>query len=205
MKITIDEDVVAKLKIHEGQLVNIDEVLLCLIVARGQDIYSIINKLVSRNILLLSKETSRNLMLNDKYYDLLDDILTQSDKNVSSTLDFKELAEKLQNLFPKGRKCDDCGVPKWSWRGNKTDVVKKLQKFFKIYGNYPSEDIIKATTNYVNRYKYDNKAMRILPYFIYKEVGDGVSDLATELESLDSNDDSELIRQYNYDSSEVVV
>jgi hypothetical protein len=47
--------------------------------------------------------------------------------------------------------------------------------------------------------------MRILPYFIYKEVGDGVSDLATELESLDNNDDSELIRQYNYDSSEVVV
>lgn len=205
MKITIDEDVVAKLKVHEGQLVNIDEVLLCLIVARGQDVYNLINKLVSRNVLLLSKETSRMLMLNDKYYNLLDDILTQSDKNVSSVLSIEELAEQLQKIFPKGRKCDDFGIPKWSWRGNKTDVVKKLQKFFKIYGNYPSEDIIKAATNYVNRYKYDNKAMRILPYFIYKEVGDGVSDLATELESLDNNDDSELIRQYNYDSSEVVV
>ena len=47
--------------------------------------------------------------------------------------------------------------------------------------------------------------MRILPYFIYKEIDGGISDLATELESLNNNDDSELIRQYNYDSSEVVV
>lgn len=201
MKITIDEDVVAKLKIHEGQLVNIDEVLLCLIVARGQDIYNLINKLVSRNVLLLSKETSRILTLNDKYYNLLDDILTQSDKNVSSVLSVEELAEQLQKIFPKGRKCDDCGIPKWSWRGNKTDVVKKLQKFFKIYGNYPSEDIIKAATNYVNRYKYDNKAMRILPYFIYKEVGDGVSDLATELEGLN---DIEETNQSNFETGTLV-
>lgn len=205
MKITIDEDVVAKCKTSDNKTLDFGEILVCSIIKSGYNIYDVIDNLVAKGVLLRDSNTPDKLLIFTRYSRLVETIILKSDKSIPEENILTDLAIKLQNIFPQGRKCDDYDVPKWSWRGNKTDVVKKLQKFFKIYGNYPSEDIIKAATNYVNRYKYDNKAMRILPYFIYKEVGDGVSDLATELESLDNNDDSELIRQYNYDSSEVVV
>ena len=184
MKITIDEDVVAKCKTSDNKTLNFGEILVCSIIKSGYNIYDIIDNLVAKGVLLRDSNTPDKLLIFTRYSRLVETIILKSDKSIPEENVLTDLAIKLQNIFPQGRKCDDCGVPKWSWRGNKTDVVKKLQKFFKIYGNYPSEDIIKAATNYVNRYKYDNKAMRILPYFIYKEVGDGVSDLATELEGL---------------------
>ena len=205
MKITIDEDVVAKCKTSDNKTLTIGEMLVCMLIKMGYNINDIIDDLIFKGVLIRDMNIPDKLLIFMKYSKLVETILLKSDKSIPEENILTDLAIKLQSIFPQGRKCDDYGVPKWSWRGNKTDVVKKLQKFFKIYGNYSPEDIIKAATNYVNRYKYDNKAMRILPYFIYKEVGDGVSDLATELESLDNNDDSELIRQYNYDSSEVVV
>lgn len=205
MKISIDEDVVAKCKTSDNKTLNIGETLVCMLIKMGYNINDIIDDLIFKGVLIRDTTIPDKLLIFMKYSKLVETILLRSDKSIPKEEELLNLVEKLQSLFPAGRKCDDSGIPKWSWRGNKTDIVKKLQKFFKLYGNYKQEDIIQATTNYVNRYKYDNKAMRILPYFIYKEIDGGISDLATELESLDNNDDSELIRQYNYDSSEVVV
>ena len=205
MKISIDEDVVAKCKTSDNKTLNIGETLVCMLIKMGYNINDIIDDLIFKGVLIRDNTIPDKLLIFMKYSKLVETILLKSDKSIPKEEELLSLVEKLQALFPSGRKCDDSGIPKWSWRGNKTDVVKKLQKFFKLYGNYKQEDIIQATTNYVNRYKYDNKAMRILPYFIYKEIDGGISDLATELESLDNNNGSELIRQYNYDSSEVVV
>lgn len=184
MKISIDEDVVAKCKTSDHKTLNVGELLVCMLVKSGYNIYEVINDLLYKGVLLRDSDTPDKLYIFSKYCNLVETILLRSDKSVPKEEELLSLAEKLQALFPTGRKCDDYGIPKWSWRGNKVDVVKKLQKFFKLYGNYKQEDIIQATTNYVNRYKYDNKAMRILPYFIYKEIDGGVSDLATELEGL---------------------
>ena len=162
----------------------------------GYNINDIIDDLIFKGVLIRDTTIPDKLLIFMKYSKLVETILLRSDKSVPKEEELLSLVEKLQALFPSGRKCDDSGIPKWSWRGNKIDVVKKLQKFFKLYGNYKQEDIIQAATNYVNRYKYDNKAMRILPYFIYKEVGDGVSDLATELEGLN---DIEETNQSNFE------
>lgn len=196
MKITIDEDVVAKCKTSDNKALNVGETLVCMLIKMGYNINDVIDDLIFKGVLIRDTTIPDKLLIFIKYSKLVETILLKSDKSVPKEEELLSLAEKLQALFPSGRKCDDAGIPKWSWRGNKTDIVKKLQKFFKLYGNYPSEDIIKATTNYVNRYKYDNKAMRILPYFIYKEVGDGVSDLATELEGLN---DAEETNQSNFE------
>lgn len=196
MKITIDEDVVAKCKTSDNKTLDFGEILVCSIIKSGYNIYDVIDNLVAKGVLLRDSNIPDKLLIFTRYSRLVETIILKSDKSIPEENILTDLAIKLQSIFPQGRKCDDYGVPKWSWRGNKTDVVKKLQKFFKIYGNYPSEDIIKAATNYVNRYKYDNKAMRILPYFIYKEVGDGVSDLATELEGLN---DVEETNQSNFE------
>jgi len=201
MKITIDEDVVAKCKTSDNKTLDFGEILVCSIIKSGYNIYDVIDNLVAKGVLLRDSNTPDKLLIFTRYSRLVETIILKSDKSIPEENILTDLAIKLQNIFPQGRKCDDYGVPKWSWRGNKTDVVKKLQKFFKIYGNYSPEDIIKAATNYVNRYKYDNKAMRILPYFIYKEVGDGVSDLATELEGLN---DVEETNSANFETGTLV-
>lgn len=196
MKISIDEDVVAKCKTSDNKTLNIGETLVCMLIKMGYNINDIIDDLIFKGVLIRDTTIPDKLLIFMKYSKLVETILLRSDKSIPKEEELLNLVEKLQSLFPSGRKCDDSGIPKWSWRGNKTDVIKKLQKFFKLYGNYKQEDIIKAATNYVNRYKYDNKAMRILPYFIYKEVGDGVSDLATELEGLN---DIEKTNQSNFE------
>lgn len=196
MKITIDEDVVAKCKTLDNKTLTIGELLVCMLVKSGYNIHDIIDDLLHRGVLLRDSDIPDKLYIYSKYCSLVETILLKSDKSVPKEEELVKLALQLQAIFPQGRKCDDTGTPKWSWRGNKVDVVKKLQKFFKFYGNYKTEDIIKATTNYVERYKYDNKAMRILPYFIYKEIDGGMSDLATELEGLN---DIEEINNINND------
>ena len=195
MKISIDEDVVARCKTSDNKTLNIGETLVCMLIKMGYNINDIINDLIFKGVLIRDNTIPDKLLIFMKYSKLVETILLRSDKSIPKEEELLGLVEKLQALFPSGRKCDDSGIPKWSWRGNKIDVVKKLQKFFKLYGNYKQEDIIQATTNYVNRYKYDNKAMRILPYFIYKEIDGGVSDLATELEGL--ND----VEEVNNDST----
>lgn len=194
MKISIDEDVVAKCKTFDNKTLNIGETLVCMLIKMGYNINDIIDDLIFKGVLIRDTTIPDKLLIFMKYSKLVETILLRSDKSIPKEEELLGLVEKLQALFPSGRKCDDSGIPKWSWRGNKTDIVKKLQKFFKLYGNYKQEDIIQATTNYVNRYKYDNRAMRILPYFIYKEIDGGISDLATELEGLndieETNNDS---------------
>ena len=201
MKISIDEDVVAKCKTSDNKTLNIGETLVCMLIKMGYNINDIINDLIFKGVLIRDSNIPDKLLIFMKYSKLVETILLRSDKSIPKEEELLGLVEKLQSLFPAGRKCDDSGIPKWSWRGNKTDVVKKLQKFFKLYGNYKQEDIIQATTNYVNRYKYDNKAMRILPYFIYKEIDGGVSDLATELEGLN---DAEEANSANFETGTLV-
>lgn len=103
--------------------------------------------------------------------------------------DIEVFIVKLQELFPKERKTDSTGTPKYSFRGNKVDVKNRLSKFLKIYkkveedGNtrdYTLEEIFEATQRYVDKYKNDKTYLKLLPYFILK---DNESTLATELEN----------------------
>lgn len=197
MKISIDEDVVAKCKTSDNKTLNIGEVLVCMMLKMGYNIYDIIDDLLFKGVLIRDNNTPDKLLIFTKYSRLVETIILRSDKSVPKEEELTELTLKLQALFPQGSKRDDAGIPKWSWRGNKTDIIKRLQKFFKLYGNFPHEDIIRATTNYVNKYKYDNKGMRILPYFIYKDIDGGKSDLATELEMLDVE---EPVNSQNFDT-----
>lgn len=100
--------------------------------------------------------------------------------------DLMEFIPKLQNLFPKARKPNNYGVPTYSYRGNVTDIKKRLKEFLVIYtkidgSTYSLNEIYEATERYVNRYKDDTTYMKLLPYFISKRGED--SQLANELEN----------------------
>lgn len=126
----------------------------------------------------------------------LESLLLKSDKVVGDSkivLRVDKLVPKLQECFPTGKKP---GTP-FYWRGNKTDIKKKLLSFIKKYGNdYTDDEIIEATKSYVEGFNGQYKFMRLLQYFIWKEeVKDGtkvtISELANHLENAESEESKE--------------
>lgn len=120
------------------------------------------------------------------------------DKIAAKSLDFKErnldeLVEKLQELWPKGSKDG-----KYRWRSNKTDVKRRFQKFFKIYGDkYTDKQIIEAARRYVKPFddayeisqnKEVRKYQKVLGYFVFKDNGTD-SILANNLEAIINNEE----------------
>lgn len=125
--------------------------------------------------------------------DKLNSIILDSDK-VVSTNDFTQrieaLVPQLQSIYPEGKNFNN-----QYWRGNKTDIKRKLQTFFKKYGDdYTDEQIINATRAYVSGFNGDYKFMRLLQYFIWKEeIKDGtkvsISELANYIENADQTNE----------------
>ena len=191
MKISIDEDVVSKLTTLDGKKLSVGELLVCLLIRLDYNIYEVIEELVNKGVLLKDPKIPDNLMIFTKYSKLTERILLQSDKSVPKAEELTDLAKQLQELWPKGKKKDDFGVDKWLWRGNTRDITTRLQKFYKIYGNgWPPEKFIQAAKNYLERYKYDLKHLKLLQYFIMKHTEEGlVSELANELEALDCGEE----------------
>lgn len=106
----------------------------------------------------------------------LNNIITDSNKILPKTKELEDLAIKLREIYPEGKKGD------YYWRSSQKEIVDRLKKFFTIYGNnWSSEEIIKATTSYVQQ-NTGNQYMRVLKYFILK---DNRSDLAERLENKD--------------------
>ncbi len=119
----------------------------------------------------------QNYSLSHSGVDMLNKIILESDciaPNQKKRLE--ELSIKLQSLFPDGKKQ---GTNNY-WRGNIHEIKDRLQAFFKRYGEYTDDQIITATTNYLEDYKSNTTLMRTLKYFISKKTDDGyVSDLLT--------------------------
>lgn len=111
-----------------------------------------------------------------------DNILLSAEKNVPDESYLFELANKLRDIFPEGKKPGT----NYYWKSNAREVVLKLKTFFKIYGNgYTEEEILTAARNYVDSYINDTTFMRILKHFIWKREkgGEEISELATFLDN----------------------
>ena len=192
MNISLNEDVITK---HGFTL---SELLICLAIKfnRQRDIIAQINDLQTKNKVYESQ--AHHHYLRPQAERTIDEILNVSNDAPEIT-ELNELVNKLQELFPKERKLDSHGQPRYSYRGNKRDVTERLQKFFKLYGKYSFDDVFECTKRYVERFKYDKTNMRLLPYFIMKTVdGELVSDLATELDNMDTDETTQSNNDLNY-------
>ena len=192
MNISLNEDVIIK---HGFTL---SELLICLAIKfnRQRDIIAQINDLQTKNKVYESQ--AHHHYLRPQAERTIDEILNVSNDAPEIT-ELDELVNKLQELFPKERKLDSHGQPRYSYRGNKRDVTERLQKFFKVYGKYSFDDVYECTKRYVERFKYDKTNMRLLPYFIMKTVdGELVSDLATELDNMDIDETTQSNNDLNY-------
>lgn len=190
MKITIDEKVCLKHKM------TVQEVLIALIMRMGK-VPDAMENMLNREILVDTGE----YQVTQHWSDVLDEILSDSSGTVEkSDEELLELAKKMRELYPQGKMKDRYGRPTpYYYRCNNSEVVKKLKKFFTIFGNVSDEEILDATKRYVASFQGNYTGMRLIKYFILKddvkpsEDGQGhveqISDLATFLENKESEEE----------------
>ena len=110
--------------------------------------------------------TTGNYRITNKAKELLSNVLIDSLPQTKPELSYEELAKKLKDIFPKGKK----EGTNYYWSDGTTIIVRRLKLFFKKYGNtYSDEQIIKAAEKYVQGFNGNYQYMRLLKYFIFKE------------------------------------
>ena len=190
MKITISEDVCSR---HR---VSLEKILLILLARVSRNIPSALDALLKEDVI---RKDEDGYSVSEGWSDSIDNILVESETNKETDDRILELADKMMEEFPKGRKE---GSNQY-WRGNKKEIAVRLRKFAKMYGGkWTDIELLKATRRYVQSFNGNYKYMRVLKYFIWKverkqdEEGNQIScetsDLATLLENkedtVDNND-----------------
>lgn len=190
MKITISEDVCSRHK------VSLEKILLILLARVSRNIPSALDALLKEDVI---RKDEDGYSVSEGWSDSIDNILVESETNKETDDRILELADKMMEEFPKGRKE---GSNQY-WRGNKKEIAVRLRKFAKMYGGkWTDIELLKATRRYVQSFNGNYKYMRVLKYFIWKverkQDGEGnqisceTSDLATLLENkedtVDNND-----------------
>lgn len=181
MKYVIDTDVCAR------EQISLPIVLSVMLVQSGADLEELKEELFAKEVLV---RKDNNILVTEAWADRVSRILLLSDQEVPCESRLDNLAVKLMEIFPKGKK-EGTSV---YFKGNKKDNKLRLQKFFKLYGNtYTDEQIIEAAKRYVESFNGNYSYMRALKYFIWKDEkktdGEGkvyveeVSDLATYIEN----------------------
>lgn len=205
MKIIIDEKVCTKHKMTPV------EVLIALVIRASENPQGELLNMESREILVKDRGVYK---VTQHWSDVLDEIISDSSGVIEkSDEELLELAKKMRELYPQGKMKDRYGrMTPYYYRCNNSEVVKKLKKFFTIFGNVSDEDILDATKRYVASFQGNYTGMRLIKYFILKDDvkpgEDGnhveqISDLATFLENKESeeegvnNDDSWLLNSRN--------
>lgn len=185
MKFTIDEEICKKMGM------TLPEVLAVILVKTGVDIGELFKELQQKQIVVTQTTLlGKVIMVTQRWDDIVSNILLSSDTAVPSEDRIEKLASTLMQIFPQGKKE---GTNTY-WRGNIKDTKLKLKKFFKLYGTkYSDEQIITATRKYVESFNGNYSYMRVLKYFIWKDVRkqdsegnfyiEEVSDLATLIEN----------------------
>ena len=199
MKYIIDEKVCKK---HN---LTITEVLCLLFLKSCDGNYSdVVSKLIKEEKIIESNTPDSNnvdyLYLTPHWDDEVSSIILESDNSVPDKDRIENLVNKMRELFPKGMKIGNS-----AWRGNVRELKLRMQKFFKLYGDYSDEAILKATKAYVDSFNGNYTYMRILKYFILKseikqhqnDVGEVVSQVedVSELANILENPEEALVKR----------
>lgn len=164
---------------------TIPEILLLLALRNGlnyeKDLQTLTNKyLISPRY--ISGVPTGEYFLMDSGIEVLNKIQIDSTENIPTEEVILPLALQLQSLYPGGKKP---GTNQY-WKGNKKEIIVKLQGFYKRYGNeYTPEQIVEATKQYVDSFNGQYAYMQLLKYFIWKDMpnGEKKSELASYLEN----------------------
>ena len=101
---------------------------------------------------------------------------------------YDELADKLRELYPKGRK----EGTSYLWRDSRAKIANKLRTLVKKYNfKFTDEQAISATKRYIESFNGNYSYMQLLKYFILKkdkDTGEENSQLMSYIENEDYTD-----------------
>lgn len=163
-KVSINKDVLEKNNL------SMDEFLVLLLTYNKANIQEVKQSLVEKGLADFSV-FDEDLVISSTTKDLITSITIDSDvKVLSKDKEFKELADKLKELFPKGKKAGTT----YMWRDSTAVIARKLKTLVVKYDyQFTEEQAIKATKAYVESFNGDYTYMQLLKYFILKSLPDG--------------------------------
>ena len=163
-KVSINKDVLEKNNL------SMDEFLVLLLTYNKANIQEVKQSLVEKGLADFSV-FDEDLIISSTTKDLITSISIDSDvKVLSKDKEFRELADKLKELFPKGKKAGTT----YMWRDSTAVIARKLKTLVVKYDyQFTEEQAIKATKAYVESFNGDYTYMQLLKYFILKSLPDG--------------------------------
>lgn len=175
--------------------VTIDEVLLLLAIYNKADLERAEKALVQKGFITAERDglfQQVGWRLTNKGTEVLDSVIMDSDKQQEPQDRLTQLAARLKEVFPKGKK----DGTNYYWAEGVALIVRRLKLFFKKYGNeFTDEQIIQAAEKYVQGFNGNYQYMRLLKYFIFREkVGangevEGDSELISYIENAGQEED----------------
>ena len=158
MNISISEEVLSKWDL------SIQEFLFLLFNAKEGDINECVSSLIQKGWVDRNLFDSTKVVISNNRKEDISTILVDSEK-VETKLEFEDLADKLREIFPKGKKPGTT----YMWRDTTAVIAKKLKILVTKYNcKFTEEQAIKATQAYVNSFGGNYKYMQLLKYFILK-------------------------------------
>lgn len=169
--------------------ISLAEALLMLAIHNNADLDAAQKELIKKGYMTANRDDLFQQVgwrLTNKGTEVIDSVIVDSDKKQEPNDRLAQLATRLKEIFPKGKKDDT----NYYWADGVALIVRRLELFFKKYGNtYTDEQIIQATRKYVEGFNGNYTYMRLLKYFIFKEkVGaagevEGDSELISYIEN----------------------
>ena len=148
---------------------TIDEALLMLIIYNKVNLERAEEALIQKGLITAERNNLFQQVgwrLTNKGNEVLDSVIMDSDKEQEPQDRLIQLATRLKEIFPKGKK----DGTNYYWADGVALIVRRLKLFFKKYGNkFTDEQIIQATEKYVQGFNGNYQYMRLLKYFIFKE------------------------------------
>lgn len=169
--------------------ITIDEALLMLVIHNKANLERAEKALIQKGLITAERNDLFQQVgwrLTNKGTEVLDSVIMDSDKEQEPQDRLIQLATRLKEIFPKGKK----DGTNYYWADGVALIVRRLKLFFKKYGNkFTDEQIIQAAEKYVQGFNGNYQYMRLLKYFIFKEkVGangevEGDSELISYIEN----------------------
>lgn len=184
-------------KVCKENGITVAQLLALLLVKTGENIPKLLEELKSKEMIVEEQSLlEKTYTITQRWDNVCCNVILSSDKDVPIDTHIEELAKALMELYPKGKKP---GTNTY-WRGNLKDTKLRLKKFYKLYGNkYTDTQILEATKKYIEDH-IDLSYMRVLKYFIWKDIrkvdSEGVgyieetSDLASYIENEGQTEDN---------------
>ena len=165
MKLVIDSEVC------ESKGLTLEEFIVLYLNSKNVDISKTINSIIEKKIAGKDLFNPNAVVLSSNSRKLLEEIILDSDKTVAkNNKRLENLAEKLRELYPEGKKQGT----QYYWRDSNSVIVKKLKALVKKYGDcFTDEQAINATRKYVASFNGNYQFMQLLKYFISKNVVKG--------------------------------